>query len=123
MKNLRAGSPDQDGADVALDVEAALERMGNDHEMYREISHYFAENLPRSLQSLAEALRDGRSEEGRRLAHSLKGNCATVGAGELREHCYELEKLFRDQKLEAARGSYEKLVPRLGVLRDKLLAL
>lgn len=113
----------QDDCLVVLNVAEALERMGNDEEVYREIAHYFADNLPKSLQSLRQALDRNQVDEARRFAHSLKSNCATVGAEELRAQCYELEALCRGEDLAEARRLYALLVPRLMFLRDRLLAL
>lgn len=116
-------APAPNECDAPLNYEEALERMGNDREVYLEIARFFADNLPASLQLLVSALNNNSAEEARRFAHSLKSNCATVGAEELREQCYTLEVLCRNGDLEKARACYSALVPRLMCLRDKLLAL
>ncbi|MDL2290748.1 Hpt domain-containing protein [Desulfovibrio sp. OttesenSCG-928-F20] len=108
---------------VLLNLAEALERMGNDQEVYCEIAHYFAENLPKSLQCLMEALDRDEAETARRIAHSLKSNCATVGAEYLRSQCYNLEVLCRSGELAKARDCYVQLMPQLMHLRDALLDL
>lgn len=112
-----------DQMDVLLQYDEALKRMGDDREVYLEIARYFASTLPDSLQALKEALASEQADKARRLAHSLKGNCATVGADDLRAQCYTLELLCRNEELDKARICHAALTPQLLRLRDKLLAL
>lgn len=119
----RTHPPDQGPLDVVLQYQEALQRMGGDREVYLEISRYFASTLPDSLQAIKEALDEGRPDTARRLAHSLKSNCATVGAEDLRAQCHTLELLSRNEELDKARLYHATLTPQLLCLRDKLLAL
>lgn len=114
---------DQGPLDVLLQYDEALQRMDNDREVYLEIARYFASALPDSLKELKEALEQGQSDKAQRLAHSLKSNCATVGAEDLRAQCQELERLSRNEEMEKARLFCAVLTPQLLRLRDKLLAL
>jgi len=100
----------------------AIERMG-DEEIYREIAHYFAGHLEESLRDLGEALDRADTESAGRFAHSMKGNCATVGAEAMRENCLTLEQLCRSGALEAARAQYAGMAPKMLALREVLLAL
>lgn len=108
--------------DLDLRREEAIERMG-DQEVYLEIAHYFSSHLEDSLSDLAQAFAVPDLPAATRLAHSLKSNCATVGAEALREQCCALEQLCREENLEPARQLYENLVPRMLALRDALAAL
>jgi FOG: HPt domain len=107
---------------VTLNLEDAIERMG-DREIYLEIAHFFASHLQESLKALSLALNSGDAVEATRLAHSLKGNCATVGADELRDQCLQMERLCRDGDLDKAHVLYAELSPKLLALRDILMAL
>lgn len=109
-------------ADLALNLDEAIARMG-DREIYIEIARYFASHLQNSLQDLVAALNNDKTDEASRLAHSLKSNCATVGADMLRERCFTLEKLCRQGDIEGARSSYAALLPKLLALRELLLHL
>lgn len=108
--------------EVSLNMDEAIERMG-DRDIYLEIAHYFAGHLQQTLKDVASALNQGNSGEAARLAHSLKGNCATVGADSLRDCCLVLEKLCREGNLDAAHEHYAKIAPALLTLRDMLKAL
>lgn len=105
-----------------INKKEALERIG-DIEIYREIAQYFSLHLPGSIAALQDALLRGNLPEAMRLAHSLKGNCATMGADALREVCYSLEKLCRAGKGDAAQILFEKTVPELLALQQELLAI
>ena len=101
---------------IELNMEAAMERMG-DREIYLEIALFFADQIPFSLEQLDEALEKGSMGEARRFAHSMKSNCATVGADALREECYALEKACLSENIAAARKAFISLRPRLEELR------
>ena len=107
---------------VALNLEEAIERMG-DKEVYLEIARYFASHLEQTLADLGTALRENNVEDATRLAHSLKGNCATVGADALREECLRLERLCREGALDEALPLYQELIPKFLDLRSLLHSL
>ena len=107
---------------LRLNVDEAVERMG-DKETYLEISHYFAAHLPDSITRLRDALDSGDMPAATRMAHSLKSNCATVGAESLRERCYALEKLCRGGEVIMARELFAGLESHLLAMRERLEAL
>jgi HPt (histidine-containing phosphotransfer) domain-containing protein len=100
----------------------AVERIG-DEGIYLEIAHYFAGHLTASLAALGQALDKGDIESAARLTHSLKGNCAMVGAEAMREHCFCLEKLCRADDLDAARKQYALMNPKMLALQRVLASL
>ena len=104
-----------------LDPKPAIERMG-DIEIYREVAVFFANHLPQSVQELSGAIAAGAAADAARFAHSLKSNCATVGAEPLRVACAELEALCRAQNLSEAGARLSALTPRFLRLRELLLS-
>ncbi len=94
---------------IILNKADAIERMG-DEELYKEIAHFFGQHIPENLQKLECALKASVAGEGgpeqletaMRLSHSFKGNCATVGADEVRPKALELELLCRNNQAEQA---------------------
>lgn len=107
---------------LRLDVDEAIERMG-DKETYLEISRYFAAHLPDSVMKLHQALEQGDMPNATRMAHSMKSNCATVGAECLRERCYALENLCRQGDLVLARELFASLESHLLAMRERLESL
>ena len=104
---------------LVLDMDAAVERMG-DREISVEVAHCFADNLPNALESLQAALARADMEAATRLSHSLKGNCGTVGAEELRRDCLLLEQTCRAEDAEKALALFGDLSPKLLALREVL---
>ena len=107
---------------LTLDMDAAVERMG-DKEIYVEIAHCFAGNIEGSVASLQDALDAADMAASTRLSHSLKGNCATVGAEELRQACLLLEHTCRAEDAAEALRLFAELRPKLMALRGVLAAL
>lgn len=107
---------------AALNLEEAINRMG-DRELYLEIARYFAARLELMLADLGTALEKKDMGEATRLAHSFKGNCATVGADALCGACLTLELLCREADRDAASALYTALAPRFLELRDLLQTL
>lgn len=105
-----------------LDSKAAIDRMG-DIDIYLEIAHFFASNLDDALAEIHTALDSGNMPEATRLTHSLKSNCATVGADALRETCATLEALCRKGEERKAGELFAKMRPELMRLQQTLLNL
>lgn len=104
------------------DMEAALDRMGS-WDLYAEIGHAFAESLPATETAIADAVGRGGWAEAHRLVHSLKGNCAAMGAEALRSQAYTLEKACADADGETAARLFTVLREEFEELRKDLLAL
>lgn len=64
-----------------------------------ELVDTFLAEAPLLIGQMKTALRDGDAESFRRLAHSLKSNGATFGAGRLSQQARELEMLGKEGKL------------------------
>ena len=104
------------------DMDAALDRMGS-RELYVEIARSFAEVLPDTEAAIAAAMESKAWPESRRLVHSLKSNCAAMGAENLRESVYTLEKACAVGDEKVAVALFAGIRPQLRVLREELLAL
>ncbi|MDL2272463.1 Hpt domain-containing protein [Desulfovibrio sp. OttesenSCG-928-I05] len=108
--------------DIDLDLEPAIERMG-DKELFLEIAHSFAATLPRILTDLDGKLMEGSLADARRLAHSLKSNCAAMGAESVRAMAYAVEKACTDNDGALAREHFNTLKPYIESLQQRLSAL
>lgn len=108
--------------DIDLDLETAIDRMG-DKELFLEIARSFAATLPKTLTDLDEKLTDGSLADARRLSHSLKSNCAAMGAESVRAMAYEVEKACTDNNGPLAREYFDTLKPYIESLEQRLLSL
>ena len=107
---------------LLLDMEAALDRMGG-RELYADIAHAFADSLPGTEAAIAEAMGKCAWPEARLLVHSLKSNCAAMGAEALRCRVHLLERACADADGTTAARIFPALREELRALRAELLAL
>ncbi len=76
-----------------LDIAAGIRNVGESPETYRRVLTIYSTQHRNDMQTLRERIADGDWEEALRLAHTLKGSSATIGADELGVDCEELERL------------------------------
>lgn len=78
-----------------IDIQDGLRRMGGSTVGYLALLARFRGNQGGAGAAIREALDDGRMEVAERLAHTLKGVSATIGAGSLHEHAKLLESAIK----------------------------
>lgn len=66
-----------------MDVDGALERLGNDADLLQEIVKIYLEDAPAIVEKIREATASGDAAALQRAAHSLKGLAATLSAHEV----------------------------------------
>ncbi len=66
-----------------IDQKSALARLGHNEKLYQRLLALFPENQGQAVQNLRQALQAGDLPTARRLAHTLKGTAATLGAEQL----------------------------------------
>ena len=91
-----------------LNVDDAISRMG-DRNIYNEVGQFFAENIEEYIERLDHVISEDREFDATRYAHSLKSNCATVGADNLKEEFYKLEMLCKENKMREAKALFATL--------------
>jgi two-component system, sensor histidine kinase and response regulator len=92
----------------AFDRAAALERAGNQVDLFRELIEIFRTDAERQLSELREALENGDGGRVRRIAHTLKGTAGIFAASAAQEAARTLESLSSD--LSKCAPATEKLV-------------
>jgi PAS domain S-box-containing protein len=85
---------EEDGTRV-LDRAAALEHVGGDAELLRELTAVFLQDCPRMTEELREAVRSGDAATLKRAAHSIKGAVGILGGKATFEAALRLENLAR----------------------------
>ncbi|MBF0125894.1 MAG: response regulator [Magnetococcales bacterium] len=114
--------PDLPGIDTA----SALLRAGGRVRSYLKLLNKFIDNQRDVMQEIHQALHAGRQEESLRLAHTLKGVAATIGAGALHVLAAQLEAELkrqpgghRDQMLAEVARELERTVAVIQVALQK----
>lgn len=94
---------------MGFDLSAALERVGGDQELLKEIADLFLEDAPQILAAVRSAVESGDAEGLQRAAHSLKGSVANFGAEEAVRWAYSLEQMGQENSLSGASDALEVL--------------
>lgn len=109
---------------VYWDAARALERLGGDEGLFREIVQIFLHEAPKHLAGLRQALAQRDKDSVERIAHTLKGELSYLGVSGAAHHASKLEDAGRNGDLECAasiRISLEKDVE--GLLQNMHRAL
>ncbi len=78
-----------------IDAASAIQRMGGDEELYREVLAVFFDDVPKQLELLRSAFAAKDMATAERQAHSLKSAAGNIGADEMRDACLAAERAFR----------------------------
>ena len=108
---------------MGFDLNAALERVGGDQELLKEIADLFLDDAPNSLASVRAAIEANDGAALQRSAHSLKGSVANFGAEEAVDAAFRLEKMGADGKLDGAMAVFAELENELQTVSEGLSQL
>jgi HPt (histidine-containing phosphotransfer) domain-containing protein len=101
--------------DSVCEPEAALQRLGGDVQLYRELVQSFVDDSAGLLPRLDAAVAAADYEGVHRAAHCLKGTAATCGALAVADACAAIEQSGLDKDL---RHSERQLKELRGQLRE-----
>ncbi|NIA15412.1 MAG: response regulator [Nitrospiraceae bacterium] len=95
------GAPENTAAQIC-DLTRLREITGGDPDIEREIIEAYLKDAQACLADLGTAARRGDAEQLERLAHTLKGSSASIGAEPVRALAESLEKAGRENTMEPA---------------------
>ncbi|MDR2162286.1 MAG: response regulator [Desulfovibrio sp.] len=87
-----------------LDTEKALARLGNNERLYIKLLQQFLGHHGGTAAEFHAALDNGDEAGAQRIAHTLKGLAASIGAGALSEEAARLEACFNNEERGSARA-------------------
>ena len=98
---VEGGGPDAEAgllapADVSFEWDAALENVGGDEAMLRDLAEMFFAECPKLMQQIREHIAGADGPELRRAAHTLKGSAHVFGAAAAAEAAHRLEEIGRE---------------------------
>jgi two-component system, sensor histidine kinase and response regulator len=117
METKHSGSGD------GLDSKAALDRVGGDVDLLKDIAHVFLEDWPRSIEELRSAAARGDGPVVERVAHGLKGAASNFGASRVVAASLAIEQMGRAGKLDDFASAMATLEAALVELRGELEGL
>ncbi len=106
-----------------LDVKGALERLEGDRELFEELARLFADECPKGISEIRSALDSADFVRLGRLAHTLKGSSASMGAESVRQLALELEMCSRARDLPETTKLVEELQNEMDRLAPELKAI
>ena len=101
----------------------ALDRIGGDEALLRDLCEIFLQESPKLLQKLQQAVAAGDSDAVMRAAHSLKGESSYLGAGATSQVARQLEEMGRSQNPSRAKDTFAALERELESLHRELKEL
>jgi len=119
--NVELAQPATAGA--GFDRHGAVEQMGGDEELLREVVAAFLESCEDTVGRVQAAVRSGDCPALSRAAHTFKGSVATFCTGPVYELALRLERAGRDGRIDAARQDWSRLRGELDRLLPQLRAL
>ncbi len=112
--------------DVPFEWDAALENVGGDEAMLRELAEMFFAECPKLMQQIREHIASEDGTELRRAAHTLKGSAHVFGAEEAAEAAHRLEKIGREEAFADAEEALvlleDEVARLLPALRERVAA-
>jgi signal transduction histidine kinase/DNA-binding response OmpR family regulator len=88
--------------DPIFDLAAALQRVGGDEALLKELIEVFVEEYPAWLADLEAAVAAADAKWVRRAAHTIKGAVDNCGAGSAYDAAFRLERMAGEGRLEGA---------------------
>jgi two-component system, sensor histidine kinase and response regulator len=95
--------------DPVCEPEAAIQRLGGDVQLYRELVQSFVEDSAGLVPQIMAALAAKDFEKLHRAAHCLKGTAATCGALAVASACAQIEQSALDKELEHSEQHFGEL--------------
>ncbi len=109
-----------------LDVQRALQRLDGDSELLEELATLFADEGVKNIRDIHEAFAAADAKLLERLAHTVKGASANIGAASLSHAALVLEELARSgdltnaaEKIAALERELARLLPAIKSLARK----
>jgi two-component system sensor histidine kinase/response regulator len=103
-----------------FDLAGALEVVGGDRDLFKEISTMFLDGLPGYIGQIGEGVHNTDAALLERAAHSLKGSVGNFGAERAFKAAYRLEVMGREGSLEEAALAFAELQNELGKLEHAM---
>lgn len=103
-----------------FDKTGALNRLGGDEELLKELVQLFSESVTGQMAKLGEAIESADMELARQIAHSVKGAAANVGAVNVQHGALQAESAAREGELEKVQYHYENIKVEVEKVRSLL---
>jgi HPt (histidine-containing phosphotransfer) domain-containing protein len=105
-----------------FDLQKALDVVGGDKALFKEIADIFIKGLPEHTANIRKAIAEKNIQEVEQTAHSLKGSIGNFAAATSHEAVYRIERMGKEGTLEGADAALSGLEEELEKLSAALKA-
>ncbi len=91
-----------------------------DEDLAKEVLETFLEDVPRQIEALKGALKEGEAPLVRRQAHTLKGAAGNVGAVALQEVAFRMEKASAAEAMDKAASLMSQVAEQFRILQEAI---
>jgi len=106
-----------------IDINAGLQRVGGNPKLLRKLLGEFYIDHGGDISAIHDALEQGDNDTAQRLAHTIKGVAATIGASELNIKANDLESTIMQGQLDNVTELVEQLSLAMSPVMEGLSAL
>lgn len=92
-----------------IDIDAGLQRVGGNPQLFRKLLGEFYLDHGEDISAIRSALEQGDNDTAKRLAHTIKGVAATIGADELNIRAKQLESAIGQGQMDGVADLVEQL--------------
>lgn len=89
--------PESSNDQTVLDAQGALKRLGGRRQLYAKVLRKFVPEYGKAHETIINHMTVGEREAASRMAHSVKGAAAAIGAEGLRQVAAQLETAIKGQ--------------------------
>jgi PAS domain S-box-containing protein len=106
-----------------IDLDAGLQRVGGNPKLFRKLLGEFYLDHGEDVAAIRAALKEGDNDTAQRLAHTIKGVAATIGAGKLNLRAKDVELAIKQGELDNITELVEQLALVMAPVLDGLATL
>jgi len=118
--NNNLATPDESFA--AFDSRIFSDRLSGDSALMREVINVFLDETPKSMHGLEITIKNQQKDEAARLAHTIKGSAANVGANQLHAIAAKVETACNTTAWREAEALVLKLKKQFEILGQAMRA-
>ncbi len=119
----KEGMIEDDAGQDEIDMEKALDIVGGDKELLRELLEMFLKDCPEKIRGLEQAIRDKDDKVLSEVAHSLKGASGNLRLTKIYELCLALENKGKEKDMSDAPKMLNELKEHISKLRRMVDAI
>ena len=120
MEPIKGTSTDWPMQLAVFNRNLALDRVGGDEDLLREVAQLFLQEYPSLLCQLEDAVAHNDASRVMEMAHTMKGSLATLGAEAGTQIALQLETMGRHRTLAGSRETSRALAEQLSELEKEL---